>query len=142
VVLDGDDLGQRVRDAAGGAKIKLAIDAVAGEACIRLADCLADGGTLVNYGLLSGKPCMLTGLQGVFRGIALTVCWLAKFLTTAPAAEKKMLYEDLLQRVADGSLHVDVEATYAIEDIKEALAHAGREGRGGKVLVTPNGPVS
>lgn len=142
VVLDGDDLGGQVRDAAGGAKIKLAIDAVAGEACIRLADCLADGGTVVNYGLLSGKPCMLTGHQVVFRGITLTGFWLAKFLTTAPAADIRGLYGDLLQRVADGSLQVEVEATYAIEDIKQALAHAGREGRGGKVLVTPNGPVS
>ena len=34
-----------------------------------------------------------------------------------------------------------VEATYPIEEIKAALAHAGREGRRGKILVTPNGPV-
>ena len=47
-----------------------------------------------------------------------------------------------MRRVADGGLQVEVEATYGLEEIKQALAHAGREGRGGKVLITPNGPVS
>jgi hypothetical protein len=39
-------------------------------------------------------------------------------------------------------LRVEVEATYPIEEIKAALAHAGRAGRSGKILVLPNGPVS
>jgi hypothetical protein len=36
---------------------------------------------------------------------------------------------------------VDVEATYPIERIKDAVAHAGRDHRGGKVLVFPNGSL-
>jgi NADPH:quinone reductase-like Zn-dependent oxidoreductase len=141
VVLDGDDLGARVAEATGGAPVKLAIDAVAGAAVMRLADCLAEGGTVVNYGLLSGDPCMLTCHQTVFKGITLTGFWLAKVLGSMPRPDIQALYDELVPRVADGSLHVPVEATYGIEDIKAALAHAGREGRGGKVLVTPNGPV-
>ena len=34
-----------------------------------------------------------------------------------------------------------IDATYPIEDIKQALAHAQRGGRNGKVLVLPNGPL-
>lgn len=142
VVLAGTDLGERVREASGGAAIKLGIDAIAGEASMALADCLADGGTVVNYGLLSGKPCMIAAHQTVFRGITLTGFWLAKFLTNAPREQIEALYAELLGRVHEGSLRVEVEATYGIEDIQEALAHAGREGRKGKILVTPNGPVS
>ncbi|MFQ6017044.1 MAG: zinc-dependent alcohol dehydrogenase family protein [Kiloniellaceae bacterium] len=142
VVVDDRDLAARVRQETDRAEIKLAIDAVAGEACTRLADCLADGGTVVNYGLLSGKPCMLTGHQTIFRSITLTGFWLAKFLTTAPPDQVEAVYRDLLQRIGDGSLHVEVEATYGIEDIKDALAHADRDGRSGKILVTPNGPVA
>ncbi len=141
VVVDGDDLADRVREATGGAAVKLAIDAVAGDICMRLADCLAEGGTLVNYGLLSGKPCMLSASHTVFKGITLTGFWLAKHLTQSPTAEVAALYTELAGRIADGTIHVDVEATYAIEDIKAALAHAEREGRDGKILVTPNGPV-
>jgi NADPH:quinone reductase-like Zn-dependent oxidoreductase len=51
------------------------------------------------------------------------------------------LCADLAARVADGTLRVEVEATYSIEEIKAALAHAKREGRSRKILVPPNGPV-
>ncbi len=46
-----------------------------------------------------------------------------------------------MARIADGSFHVDVEATDGLEDIKTALDHASREARSGKVLITPNGPL-
>ena len=140
VVVDGDDLAERVQAEAGG-PIRLAIDAIGGEAVMRLADCLAEGGTVVNYGLLSGKPCMLGAHQTVFKGITLTGFWLQKNLTSMARKDREGLYGDLAARVADGTLRVEVEATYPIEEIKAALAHAEREGRGGKILVLPNGPV-
>jgi trans-2-enoyl-CoA reductase len=142
VVVDGPDLADRVAAATGGAEIRLAIDAVAGAATERLADCLADGGTVVNYGLLSGEPCQVRADQTVFKGITLTGFWLAKAMRAMQPAELAALYGDLLPRVADGSLHVEVEATYPLDDVKAALEHAGREGRGGKVLLTPNGPLA
>jgi len=141
VLVDGDDLAARVQ-AAGAAPIRLAIDAIGGEAVMRLADCLADGGTVVNYGLLSGKPCMLGAQQTIFKSITLTGFWLQKALTAMARADLESLYADLAARVADGALRVEVDATYPIEEIKAALAHAGREGRGGKILVTPNGPLA
>jgi mitochondrial enoyl-[acyl-carrier protein] reductase / trans-2-enoyl-CoA reductase len=142
VLVDGPDLARRVAAATGGAEIKLAIDAVAGAATERLADCLADGGTVVNYGLLSGDPCQLRADQTVFKGITLTGFWLAKAMRAMTPATLAALYGDLMPRVADGSLHVEVEATYPLDDVKRALEHAGREGRGGKVLITPNGPLA
>jgi NADPH:quinone reductase-like Zn-dependent oxidoreductase len=140
VVVDGDDLAARVR-AAGAGPIRLAIDAIGGEAVMRLAGYLAEGGTVVNYGLLSGRPCMLGADQTIFRGITLTGFWLQKALTTMARPDLEQLYHDLARRVADGALRVEIEATYPIEQIKQALEHAGREGRTGKILVTPNGPV-
>ncbi|MFQ5775115.1 MAG: zinc-dependent alcohol dehydrogenase family protein [Kiloniellaceae bacterium] len=142
VVVDGADLGERVARETGGAAIRLAVDAVAGEACLRLADCLAEGGTVVNYGLLSGRPCMLGAHHTIFKGLTLTGFWLAKVLAAAPRAKIGAIYEELLGRLRAGDLHVPVEATYPIEDIKAALAHAAREGRAGKVLVAPNAPVA
>ncbi len=138
VVVDGDDLAERVEAATGGAPIKLAIDAVAGSAVMRLADCLAEGGTVVNYGLLSGDPCMLRADQTVFKGITLTGFWLSKELPRRSGAELIALYGELAGMVASGDLHVPVAATYPIERIAEAVEHAAQEGRDGKVLVTPN----
>ena len=142
VLVDGPDLALRAAAAIGGADIKLAIDAVAGAATERLADCLAEEGTVVNYGLLSGDPCQLRADQTVFKGITLTGFWLAKQMRAMKPAALAALYGDLVAHIADGSLHVDVEATYGLDDIKTALEHAGREARGGKVLITPNGPLA
>jgi mitochondrial enoyl-[acyl-carrier protein] reductase / trans-2-enoyl-CoA reductase len=49
------------------------------------------------------------------------------------------LYAELAAKVRSGILNVAIECIYAIEDIKEALAHAQRGARGGKILVAPNG---
>ena len=142
VLVDGPDLARQVGAATGGAEIKLAVDAVAGAATERLADCLAEEGTVVNYGLLSGDPCQLRADQAVFKGITLTGFWLVRQMRAMKPAALAALYGDLMERIADGSLHVDVEATYGLDDIKMALQHAGREARCGKVLITPNGPLS
>jgi mitochondrial enoyl-[acyl-carrier protein] reductase / trans-2-enoyl-CoA reductase len=141
VLVDGPDLDQRVRAAIAEDKLSLAIDAVAGDATGRLARCLSEGGMVVNYGMLSGEPCTLDPHQVVFREITLTGFWLVKFLTAMSAEDKTSLYGQLASRVASGELRVDVEKVYPLEDIEAALAHAARAGRGGKILVTPNGPL-
>ena len=97
---------------------------------------------MVNYGLLSGDPCQLRADQTVFKGITLTGFWLAKEMRAMTPAALAALYGVLMPRIADGSLYVDVEATYGLDDVKAALEHAGREARGGKVLITPNGPLA
>ncbi len=137
VVVDGDDLGERVRQATGGADIRLAIDAVAGAATLRLSECLGDGATVVNYGRLSGEPCMISPNRVIFAGVTLTGFWLVRHLSAMSEAERRALYADLGRRVAAGELMTEVEAVYPIADVKEALAQAARDGRGGKVLVRP-----
>ena len=139
VVVDGDDLGGRVRNGVGSGRVRLGIDAIAGVATRRLGDCLDEGGTIVNYGFLSGEACQVTPDQLVFRGISVTGFWLAKVLPQMPATAVRELYRDLAARVADGTLFVDVEQVYPLGEIKDALAHAAREGRGGKVLLAPSG---
>ncbi|MCK5364839.1 MAG: zinc-dependent alcohol dehydrogenase family protein [Gammaproteobacteria bacterium] len=142
VLVDGPDLAERVAEAIGDGNMPLAIDAVAGEATGRLAQCLSEGGVVVNYGLLSGMPCAIDPHMVVFRGITLTGFWLVNFLGTMSSGERASLYAELAQRIASGELHVDVEAVYPIEEIQTALEHAARAGRDGKILVTANGPLS
>jgi NADPH:quinone reductase-like Zn-dependent oxidoreductase len=57
VLVDGESLADRVKEATGGAAIRLGIDAVGGAATDRLAQCLSQDGTLINYGIMSGEPC-------------------------------------------------------------------------------------
>ena len=141
VLVDGPDLAQRVRAAVGDGTLPLAIDAVAGDASGRLAECLDEGGVVVNYGMLSTLPCAVDAHQIVFREITLTGFWLVKFLTAMSSEERRALYEELANSVASGALAVDVEAVYPMEKVGSALEHAARASRDGKILVTPNGPL-
>ena len=138
VLVDGPDLAARVNAATGGAKPRLGIDAVAGDATRRLGKALADGGTVVNYGMLSGDPCALDPGDVVFRDLSLRGFWLARWFATRPLDEQHALYRQLGAAVADGTLRVEVEKVYPLAQVKEALAHAARPGRGGKVLLAPN----
>jgi NADPH:quinone reductase-like Zn-dependent oxidoreductase len=138
VLVDGPDLAQRVVAITGKAgRPRLGIDAVAGEATMRLGASLADGGTLVNYGMLSGTPCAVHPGEVIFRDVSLRGFWLSRWFATASLEERRETYAGLTELVAKGVIHVPVEATYPLDRVAEALAHAAREGRGGKVLLTP-----
>ena len=139
VVVDGPDVAQRVAKEASGAAIKLGIDAVAGAATGRLAQCVAEGGTVVNYGLMSGEPCQIDASQFLFRDIHLAGFWLAKLMRGMKSDEIQAMYGKLAARLLDGTIHVAVEASYPLEKISDAMAHAKREARGGKVQLRPNG---
>ena len=141
VLVDGPDLATRAHDAVGGAPIRLGIDAVSGTACKRIADCLADGGMVISYGAMSGEDLVMSRPALSFRGVSLTGFNLGRGLAKRSPDQVRALYADLAIKLRDGVLKAPIDATYPIEDIKEALAHAQRGGRNGKVLVLPNGPV-
>ena len=135
-LVDGTGLAKRVREATQGAKIRLGIDAVGGTATDRLSACLAESGTLVNYGLMSGEPCQVSAKAFVFNDITLKGFWLARWFRHASRADQAKLYGELGQLIAKGTLHARIHKTYPVAQIKEAVkaAHAGE--RDGKILVT------
>ena len=141
VLQDGSDLPERARDAAGGEPIRLGIDAISGEACRRIADCVADGGVVVNYGSLSGQDPQVSRGAINFRGVTLTGFNLGRGLAKRSLAQVRALYADLAAKLRDGVLSAPIDSTYPIERIKDALAHAQQAGRHGKILVLPNGPL-
>ncbi len=138
VLVDGDDLAARVRTATGEAKIALGIDAVGGMATERLAQALAPGGTVVNYGAMSGEPCTLSPASLIFRGITLRGFWLARWFRTTDPQVRTALFAELATMIAAGALHAAVQATYGIDQIKQAVAAAATGGRSGKILLLPN----
>ena len=140
-LVDGDDLAARAHDAVGGAPIRLGIDAVSGTACKRVADCVGDGAIVVSYGSMSGEDLVMSRPALSFRGVTLTGFNLGRGLAKRSHQQVRAIYADLAIKLRDGVLKAPVEATYPIEDIKQALAHAQRGGRNGKVLVLPNGPL-
>jgi mitochondrial enoyl-[acyl-carrier protein] reductase / trans-2-enoyl-CoA reductase len=140
VLADGADLARRADQAVDGAPIRLGIDAVSGEACKRVADCVAEGGVMVSYGSMSGADVVISR-AALGRRVSLKAFMLGDGLAKRSTAQVRALYADLGAKLRDGALKAPVEAFYPIDDIKQALAHAQRGGRNGKVLVLPNGPL-
>lgn len=140
-VVDGPDLGERVKAATGGAQIRLGLDAVSGQAAGRISDCLADGGTVCTYGSMSGEDPVLPRSAPIYRGVSLTGFMLGRFLAKRSLKEIRALYADLAAQIMSGYLNAPVEKVYPIEDIKTALARADQGERAGKILVAPNGPI-
>lgn len=137
VLVDGPDLPKRVREATGGAAVRLGIDAVGGVATDHLAASLSEGGTLVNYGMMSREPCQVSPASFVFRDVSLRGFWLAKWFRVATPEQQMKVFAELTQLIASGKLKARVAATYDISQIKEAVAAAASGERDGKILIVP-----
>jgi len=134
VLLDGDDLGERITAALDGQRLALVLDAVGGSAVGELAHVLRFGGKAVSYAFVSGKPPAVSVLDSVFNEIATTGFWVINWLRSTPRAEVLDTYRQLAELVAAGELTAPVEATYALTDYKQAFEHAAAGHRNGKVL--------
>ncbi len=137
VLVDGPDLDVRVAAATGKAKIRLGIDATGGAATDRVARSLAIGGTVVNYGAMSGEACKVAPGSFVFRDVTLRGFWLAFWFRKASPERQRALFTELAPLIADGTLHAPIHATYRLAQIKEAVAAAATGGRDGKIIVVP-----
>ena len=141
VLVDGDDLAARVAEATGKADIRLAVEAVGGAATARLVECVANDGTVVHYGSMSGEDPRAGRSNFIYRGVRLTGFMLGRFLARRTPDQVRAIYADLGAQVKAGTLSAPVDSVYPIDDIREALRHADRGGRHGKILVSPNGAI-
>jgi len=139
VLVDGPGLAKRVAEATENAKIRLAIDAVGGKSTDNLANCLTQGGTLVNYGMMSGESCVMSPSSFVFRDVTLRGFWLALWFRKATPPQQMAVFGELAKLIAAGKLKARVQATYDVSQIKEAVAAATAGERDGKILIVPKG---
>ena len=125
----------------GGAAIRLGIDAIAGGAVMRMADCLADGGLIVNYGTLTNQPCQIDFWQMFLRDIRLCGMSTTRCFATRTEDEIDELQNEIAAMAADGRLSAKIAARYSLGQYQEFFAHAARTGaaRDGKIIVRPNG---
>lgn len=137
VLVDNEDLHKQVREATGGARIRLGIDAVGGPATDNLTRCLAQGATLVNYGAMSGEPCHVSPGSFVFKDITLRGFWLAQWFRNASPEAQAKVFGEIVQLIAGGKLKARVQATFGIDEIKQAVTMAASGARSGKVLIVP-----
>jgi NADPH:quinone reductase-like Zn-dependent oxidoreductase len=134
VLVEGADLTERAAEAIGDAPIELILDAVAGEQVAQLTSLLQVGGQIVSYTARSRQLLKIPVLDLIFRGLNVHGYWLNLWLRTTPPDAVAESYRQLAALVADGTLSAPVEATYKLANYREALLHAARRERNGKVL--------
>ncbi|TNF61381.1 MAG: alcohol dehydrogenase, partial [Rhodobacteraceae bacterium] len=122
-----------------GARMKLALDAVAGETMGRLAETLETGGTLVTYGAMSMRDAQIPAGLMIFRDITVKGFWLVHWFGRASREERMKTYGALTMAVAQGTLHAPIDRVFPLDEVRDAVAYTMAGERKGKVLLAPNG---
>ena len=135
VVVQGDSLRKDIEDALSGQALSLVLDSVGGEPVGVLADSLRPGGAVVVYGNQSGQAPAFPPRDFIFRTLQLHGFWLSRWLHSAPQSDVLDLYQKLGAFVSAGALSAVVEQVYPLERFKDAIGHAMRSNRGGKILL-------
>ena len=138
VLIDGPNLTAQIAKATDNASIMLALDPVGGDTYGRLANSLGYGGTLVTYGVLSGKPATLDTGKVIFNDTRLRGFWLYKWYQTATTEEMQAAFGQVIPLIANGTLKANIDSRYTVDQIKQAVTRAWEGGRNGKVLIVPN----
>jgi NADPH:quinone reductase-like Zn-dependent oxidoreductase len=137
VLVEGEDLPGRVEAILAGAPLRFALDALAGAASERLANCLSDGGLVLNHGMTSGEHCQLSPRNLAFRHITLRGYWIGTWYAESSRETRQQLIGELAAAIVSGDLHMPVAATYPLQQVREAVAAAVAGARSGKILLLP-----
>ena len=134
VLVDGDNLREEVKSATGCASIRLGLNSVGGDSALRVANCLAPGGTLVSFGAMSLQPLKIpTGLL-IFKDLRFRGIWINKWYDNATPSERMQTFQPLFDMAKRGLLRTKIEKAYPLSEVKAAVAHAAQGKRSGKIV--------
>lgn len=130
-----EDVAARVRDITGGAGVPVVYDGVGAATFDASLDCLAPRGLMVSFGNASGSPPPLDLQQLTVRG-SLFITRPSLMGYVASDAEMQASAQDVLARVADGTLPVEVNQRYPLADVQRAHRELeARETIGSSILM-------
>ena len=138
VLVDGDNLREEVKSATSGAPIRLGLNSVGGDSALRVANCLAPGGTLVSFGAMSLQPLKIpTGLL-IFKDLRFRGIWINKWYDNATPSERMETFQPLFELARRGLLKTKIEKAYPLSEVKAAVVHAAQGKRSGKIVLEFN----
>jgi trans-2-enoyl-CoA reductase len=134
VLVDGENLREEVKNATGGAPIRLGLNAVGGDSALRLANCLAPESTLVTFGAMSLQPLKIPNGLLIFKDLRFRGIWINKWYDNATMQERMDAFRPLFEMAKRGLLKTKVEKAYPLSEAKAAVAHAAQGKRSGKII--------
>ncbi|WP_433474790.1 zinc-dependent alcohol dehydrogenase family protein [Spirillospora sp. CA-142024] len=134
IVTAEENLVDRVRDLTAGRGAELIFDAVAGQGVIDLAKVVAPGGTLLEYGAMSGET---TPYPGFVLGMpALNMRTYTLHETTTDPERLRRAAAFVSSGLATGAFEPAIDRTFPLDEIVEAHRHIESGTQVGKVVVT------
>ena len=128
------DWPEQIRQAAGGHPLVAALDAVGGSLLDSVFPLLADGSSLISYGLLGvGSPNLSPVIVREMRIQGVTM---NRWVQTTPPSLRAEDIATALRLARTKPELFEVAASYAFADIRQAVEHASRPGKRGTVLLT------
>jgi mitochondrial enoyl-[acyl-carrier protein] reductase / trans-2-enoyl-CoA reductase len=134
VLVDSENLREEVRNATGGAPIRLGLNAVGGQSALRLANCLAPGSTMVTYGAMSLQPLKIPNGLLIFKDLRFRGIWINKWYDNATPGQRMKAFQRLFEMAKRGLLKTKVEKSYPLREAKAAVTHAAQGKRSGKII--------
>ncbi|HEY0110868.1 MAG TPA: zinc-binding dehydrogenase, partial [Fibrella sp.] len=132
-----DNMAARVKQVTDGQGVACVLDAVGGHTASEALKCLAKGGTMLIYGLLSMQDPIINGGLMIFRELTIKGFWLTDWMRRVDAQTRQRVAGEVIGMLASGQIKMPVEATYGLDEIAKAVEHADTPGRWGKILVKP-----
>ncbi|MEL6536757.1 MAG: zinc-dependent alcohol dehydrogenase family protein, partial [Bacteroidota bacterium] len=115
--------------------VQAVFEAVGGEVGAQALSVLSTGGICLAYGLLSLQDTPINNGLLIFKNITVKGFWLTTWFPALGPERMQAVVQEILAGLATQSLKTDIEAVYPVDQIAEAVAHADRPGRSGKILL-------
>jgi NADPH:quinone reductase-like Zn-dependent oxidoreductase len=134
VLVESDGpIDEQVKALTGRAGVRYAIDPVGGKTGSEVIASLGTGGRCLLFGSLSDEPISLHPRRLLSAAVTVQGFWLGDWARRQPILRMLRLFREVRALMREGTLRSDVAATYPLDQVREAVAHATVQGKGGKV---------
>jgi NADPH:quinone reductase-like Zn-dependent oxidoreductase len=133
IVTSEEDLAARLKDATDGAGCRAILDAVAGPQIEKLAEGLAQRGTLIEYGVLSGESTPIPLFPLMLKGLMIRGFTYAETVLDPNSLERAKRF--ILEGLESGRLLPLIARTFELDQIVEAHRFLESNEQIGKIVV-------
>lgn len=115
--------------------VRYAIDPVGGATASAVIESLSPGGRCLLYGSLSDEPVSLHPRLAIGNDLHVEGFWLGAWARKQGVLTMLRLFRRVRELIREGVLQSNIAATYPLEQIRQAVDHAARPGKGGKIMI-------
>lgn len=135
VVYPGQTAESRAKELTQGRGIRFALDPVGGAMGLDAVKALGAGGRMLVYGTLSGDPIPLDPRLLMVGQKRIEGFWLSEWVKDKGPLAMLKLFKQITTLLRQGILTTPVQATFSLDQIREAVKLAETPGRTGKILL-------